>query len=97
MSRKYKFGDQDQLYFVSFAVINWIDLFVRNEYKQIMLDSWKHCQLNKGLEIYGWCIMTSHIHMIIGPNSGVRMRCRAVCEWLLAPMFGSVSKQLVFV
>src|ERR1041384_7212041 len=68
MSRKYKFRDQDQLYFVSFAVINWIDLFVRNEYKQIMLDSWKHCQLNKGLEIYGWCIMTSHVHMIIGSN-----------------------------
>jgi len=68
MSRKYKFGDQNQLYFVSFAVINWIDLFIRNEYKQIMLDSWKHCQLNKGLEIYGWCIMTSHVHMIIGSN-----------------------------
>jgi len=68
MSRKYKFRDQDQLYFVSFAVINWIDLFIRNEYKQIMLDSWKHCQLNKGLEIYGWCIMTSHVHMIIGSN-----------------------------
>ena len=68
MSRKYKFRDQDQLYFVSFAVINWIDLFIRNEYKQIMLDSWKHCQLNKGLEIYGWCIITSHMHMIIGSN-----------------------------
>ncbi len=27
MSRKYKFTDQDKLYFVSFAVINWIDLF----------------------------------------------------------------------
>jgi putative transposase len=66
MSTKYKFNDQDQLYFVSFAVINWIDLFIRNEYKDIILDSWKHCQANKGLEIYGWCIMTSHIHMIVG-------------------------------
>jgi len=27
MSTKYKFNDQDKLYFVSFAVINWIDLF----------------------------------------------------------------------
>jgi len=25
MSRKYKFSDQDKLYFVSFAVIYWID------------------------------------------------------------------------
>ena len=68
MSTKYKFHDQSQLYFVTFSTINWIDLFIRNEYKQIMLDSWKHCQAKKGLEIYGWCIMTSHIHMIIGTH-----------------------------
>lgn len=66
MSIKYKFRNQEQLYFVTFAVVNWIDLFIRNDYKQIMLDSWKHCQQYKGLEIYGWCIMTSHVHMIIG-------------------------------
>jgi hypothetical protein len=28
MSRKYKFNDQHQLYFVTFAVVNWIDLFI---------------------------------------------------------------------
>jgi len=66
MSTKYKFRDQDKRYFVSFSVVNWIDLFIRNEYKNIILDSWKHCQKYKGLEIYGWCIMSSHIHMIIG-------------------------------
>ena len=68
MSTKYKFHDQDQLYFVTFAVVNWIDLFIRNEYRDIMIESWKHCQAKKGLEIYGWCIMSSHIHMIIGTH-----------------------------
>jgi putative transposase len=68
MSTKYKFNDQESLYFVSFSVVNWIDLFIRNEYKEIMLDSWKHCQAKKGLEIYGWCMMTSHIYRIIGTN-----------------------------
>jgi putative transposase len=68
MSTKYKFNDQDQLYFVSFAIVNWIDLFIRNEYKDIVTDSWKYCQTNKGLEIYAWCIMTSHIHMIVGTH-----------------------------
>lgn len=66
MSRKYKFGDSDQLYFISFAVVYWIDLFVRKEYKDIVLESWRLCQKEKDLEIYGWCIMTSHVHMIIG-------------------------------
>ncbi|QKJ31281.1 transposase [Mucilaginibacter mali] len=68
MSVKYKFRDQEKLYFISFAVVNWIDLFIRNDYKDIMLNSWKYCQTHKGFEIYGWCIMTSHVHMIIGSN-----------------------------
>ena len=68
MSRKYKFHDQDKLYFISFATVHWIDVFVREEYTQIILDSWKFCQEKKGLEIYGWCIMPSHVHMIIGSN-----------------------------
>jgi hypothetical protein len=25
MSRKYKFGDSGELYFISFTVINWVD------------------------------------------------------------------------
>ena len=66
MSGGYKFRDQDELYFISFAVVNWSDLFIRNEYKEILLASWRHCRQHKGLEIYGWCIMTSHVHMIIG-------------------------------
>jgi putative transposase len=33
-----------------------------------MIDSWKHCQENKELEIYGWCIMSSHIHMMVGTH-----------------------------
>ena len=66
MSKKYKFSDNDKLYFVSFAVTNWIDLFIREIYKEEIINSIRYCQENKGLELYGWCIMTSHVHLIIG-------------------------------
>jgi REP element-mobilizing transposase RayT len=65
MSTQYKFRNPQGIYFVSFAVINWIDLFIRNEYRNIMLDSWRHCVANKGMELYAWVIMTSHIHLIL--------------------------------
>jgi putative transposase len=68
MSSKYKFRDQGKLYFVSFAVVYWLDIFIRNEYRDILLNSLETCQSKEGLEIYGWCIMTSHMHMIIGSN-----------------------------
>ena len=69
MSTKYKFRDQSKLYFVSFAVVYWIDVFIRNEYKDILLDSWRYCQKAKGLELYAWCIMSSHVHIIMGTHA----------------------------
>jgi REP element-mobilizing transposase RayT len=68
VSRKYKFGEKETLHFISFAVVYWIDVFIRNEYMEVLLNSWKFCMDKKGLEIYGWCIMTSHVHMIISSN-----------------------------
>jgi putative transposase len=69
MSRKYKFWDSQKMYFISFATVNWIDLFTRNEYKEELIKCWQYCQEKKGLEIYAWCIMPSHVHMIIGSNN----------------------------
>lgn len=73
MSVKYKFRDQEKLYFVSFSVVYWIDVFIRNEYKDILLDSLRFCQKEKGLEVYAWCIMSSHVHLIIGTH-GAKMQ-----------------------
>lgn len=69
MSRKYKFYNPDGLYFISFATVYWIDVFIRNEYKNILLDSVQYCQKNKGLIVHAWVIMTSHVHMIISSEN----------------------------
>lgn len=68
MSRKYKFHDKYNLYFISFAVVNWIDVFIRTEYKDILIDSWNYCIKNKDLKIYAWFIMTNHVHMIVSSS-----------------------------
>ena len=60
------------LYFVSFSVVYWLDVFIRDEYREIMIESLRYNQANKGLEIYSWCLMTSHAHLIIG-SSGEKM------------------------
>ena len=66
MSEKYKIRDQDQQYFITFATAGWIDVFTRQDYVLVLLDSIKFCQEKKGLEVYAWCIMSNHIHMIVG-------------------------------
>lgn len=70
MSRNYKFHNPDGLYFVSFAVVEWLDVFTRNEYKDILVESLAFCQKNKGMEIVAWCIMTNHVHLIFGSVGG---------------------------
>ena len=68
MSRKYKFLDQQQVYFVSFATVNWVDIFTRSVYCDQIVESLKYCQKEKGLILYAWCIMPSHVHLIMGTN-----------------------------
>lgn len=69
MSRKYKIRNQSGIYFVTFTIIDWIDVFIRDEYRSVVISSIRYCQKNKGLDVYGYCFMTSHIHLIIGANS----------------------------
>ena len=54
MGRKYDIYDQEAIYFVTFTVVNWIDLFIRNDYKEIILSSLKYCQENKGLNVHAF-------------------------------------------
>ena len=64
MSEKYKIKEPDRAYFVTLTTVGWIDLFTRKEIKQIVIDSIKYCQVNKGLILFGWCLMPSHLHML---------------------------------
>ena len=64
MNGNYNFHNPEGCYFVNFAVVEWLDVFTRNEYKNILLDSLHYCQQNKGMEIFAWCILTSHVHLI---------------------------------
>ncbi|MCG2420102.1 transposase [Aequorivita sp. F47161] len=64
MSRKYKFHNPSAAYFVSFAVINWIDVFTREAYFNVIVDSLDFCRKHKGMALFAYCIMPSHIHLL---------------------------------
>ena len=64
MSTKYKFLDNDGIYFVSFATLAWIDVFTRPIYTDIFCESIRYCQQNKGLNLHAWCLMSNHVHLV---------------------------------
>jgi len=73
MSRKYKFHDPDGTYFITFAIVGWVDVFTRDEYRNIVIDSFNYCTVKKGLVIHAWVIMTNHIHMIISRKGPIQL------------------------
>lgn len=66
----YKIRDQYGLHFLTFTIVGWVDMFTRKECKDIMMDSFRYCQKNKGLELYAYVIMPSHVHIIARAKEG---------------------------
>ena len=66
----YKIRDQHGLYFLTFTIVGWIDLFSRQIYRDIFIKNMKHCQQNKQLSIGAYVIMTNHVHLIWQSKSG---------------------------
>jgi putative transposase len=64
MSEKYKMYEKDKAYFLTLTVVDWVDVFIRKNYKLKLIQSLIYCQRNKGLEIFGYCLMTNHLHLI---------------------------------
>jgi len=60
----YKIRNQKEIHFVSFAIVEWIDVFTRKEYRDILVDSIRFCQESKGLLLHAWCVMSNHVHLI---------------------------------
>lgn len=68
MSRNYKFHDQEKSYFVTLTTVLWIDVFTRRMYKDLFVENISYCIENKGLIVHAWCLMSNHVHLIIGTN-----------------------------
>ncbi len=51
-------------YYLTLTIEEWVDVFSRPVYKHILIDSLNYCIANKGLEVYCWCLMSNHIHLL---------------------------------
>lgn len=70
MSRRYK-TYEGGLFFVTLTVVGWIDVFSRREYGDCLVQNLQYCQEKKGLQLYAYCIMSSHLHLIAAAESNL--------------------------
>jgi putative transposase len=55
-------------YYLTFTARNWYYIFDRHNRFQILADSLKYCQKNKGVKIYAYVFMINHLHVIASGN-----------------------------
>ncbi len=61
----HKIINQSGLHFITITVVGWVDVFTRQQYRDIIIDSLKYCQKEKGLVLHAYVIMSNHIHLIV--------------------------------
>ncbi|MCG8330537.1 MAG: transposase [Chitinophagales bacterium] len=61
---RYKILDQQGLNFLTCRIVEWIDIFSNSTYRDIVIDSLRFCQKEKGLILNAYVIMSNHIHLI---------------------------------
>lgn len=70
MKEGYVIRDQALPHFITATVVDWIDIFTRKAYRDSVIDCLDFCIKNKGMILYGYVIMSNHIHLVIQSNDG---------------------------
>jgi REP element-mobilizing transposase RayT len=53
--------------------VQWVDVLTRPIYKDIIIDSLRYCQQQKGLLLYAYVIMNNHVHLIAAAKDGYKL------------------------
>src|SRR5258707_13626039 len=70
MSRtRYRILDDRYPYFMTATIVAWLPIFSRPARAQIIFDSWRYLQANRGLMLFGYVIMENHLHFIASSNN----------------------------
>jgi REP element-mobilizing transposase RayT len=64
MPTGYQIKDQEGLYYLTFQIVDWIDIFSRQIYRDIVIDSFKYAIENKEFQLFAYVIMSNHVHII---------------------------------
>jgi REP element-mobilizing transposase RayT len=70
MTQKYPIAEPQGCYLLTLNTIDRVDIFIRPFFKQIIVESLNYFIEKKGLVVYGWCLMTNHLHLIVQPKDG---------------------------
>ncbi len=66
----YVVRDQTLPHFITATVVDWINVLTRKSYRDCVIESIKYCIENKSMVLYGYVIMSNHIHLVVQSDAG---------------------------
>ncbi|MEQ9220061.1 MAG: transposase [Cyclobacteriaceae bacterium] len=70
MVESHQIGDQEGTYFITCQIVGWVDVFSRQTYRDVIINSLSFCIKEKGLLVHAYVIMTNHVHLIVSSKTG---------------------------
>lgn len=64
MPTGYQIKNQTKPHYLTLQIVDWVDIFTRKDFRDIIVESLNFCIENKGLSVYGYVIMSNHVHLI---------------------------------
>lgn len=73
MEWEHEYRENEGCYFITFNTVDWVDVFIRPVYKQVIVHTLNHFIDSKGLVVYAWCLMSHHLHLLAKAQQGAVM------------------------
>lgn len=70
MSQGYQIYNSAGFYYLTLQVVDWVDVFTRKNHRDTVIESLKFCREKKGLQIYGYVVMSNHMHLLAQAKNG---------------------------
>ncbi|OHB85244.1 MAG: transposase [Planctomycetes bacterium RIFCSPHIGHO2_02_FULL_38_41] len=64
MRSRYQVIKNSGVYFITSTIIEWIPVFTKREYFDIVVQSLSYCRQSKSLKLFAYVVMDNHVHLI---------------------------------
>ncbi|MDZ7722876.1 MAG: transposase [candidate division KSB1 bacterium] len=64
MRDRYKILTDEGIYFLTSTIVEWLPVFTKRRYFEIIIDSLNYCMKYKNLELYAYVILDNHLHLV---------------------------------
>ena len=65
---RYRIFEDEYPYFMTDTLVAWLPVFAYPDFVQIVLESWRFLQRQRGVQILGYVVLENHLHWIAVAN-----------------------------